>query len=206
MNFDPETAREYLALTGSAIAVASTLYFWLIRANCEKAQLEVHPVHALSGSVLLNEDYETLRRLNCKEGEVGAKYFLGLALANNSTLPNAIIGIRVWIKFDQAESSNGESWREMDVACSDGQSDLVPINIAPLTTAALNLALSTAITGTLQGGHVDRQMRASEALPPQVPIRIEMRAIGGKTFTQNFIDPGTRLPRTQGNLDSAKAA
>lgn len=206
MNYDPETVREYLALTGSAIAVASTLYFWLVRANREKAQLEVHPVHPLSGTVLFNEDYETLRRLKCKDCEVGVKYFLGLALANNSTLPNAIIGIRVWMKFAQTGSADSSAWREMDVTRSDGENDLVPLNIAPLTTSALHLGLSAPIIGTIEGGFVDRQIRASDALPKQVPIRIEMRAIGGKTFSQNFLDPGTRLIRADEAVDPAKAA
>ena len=205
MNFDPESAREYLALAGSAIAVTSTLYFWLIRANREKAQVEVHPIRGLDGFVMFNEDYVTLRRLKCADGEVGAKYLLGLALANNSTLPNAIIGIRVWMKFAQPNAS-GDCWREMDVAHCDSETALVPINLPPLTTAGLDLALAAAIQGTLEGGNAERQIRASEALPDQVPIRIELRALGGKNFTQTFIDPGTRLLRADANQESNKAA
>lgn len=44
MAIDLETLREYVALGGSALALASTGYFWAIRANRERMNLEVHPV------------------------------------------------------------------------------------------------------------------------------------------------------------------
>ena len=44
MPLDFESAREYASLTGSVIAVLSTFYFWLVRANGELGRLEVHIV------------------------------------------------------------------------------------------------------------------------------------------------------------------
>lgn len=197
MSFDLETLREYVALGGSLIAVASTFYFWLVRANRERAQLTAHIVAPLTGCVLMNEDYETLRRVNPGEGKVCAKYFLSLAVVNNSSLPNALIGAKVWMQFFDGPSDAQLTWKAMDVQPIHPDTPLFPINLSPLSTASLPLYLAAAINGTIDGGFTRRAISAAEALPQPVPVRIELLGVNHQTFQIDLSDIGDGLTRPQ---------
>lgn len=197
MSFDLETLREYVALFGSLIAVASTFYFWLVRANRERAQLAAHIVAPLTGCVLMNEDYETQRRVDPGQGQVCAKYFLSLAIVNNSSLPNALIGVKVWMQVYGGESGLQLTWKAMDVQPIHPETSLFPINLSPLSTAALPLCLAVAIEGTIDGGFTRRAIAAAEALPQPVPIRIELHGVNHQTFQIELTDAGDGLTRPQ---------
>lgn len=187
---DVETLREYVALGSSLLALASTAYFWFVRANRERMQLSIYPAGALRGSVLANEDFDTLRRVSPNKGQVCAKYFLDLAIVNNSTLPNAVLGIRV--KIQMADGTV----RTMDTHPADPQQVLVPANLNPLSTAHFCLAVSTAIDGLLTGGFAEREYQAADALEFQPEVTVELMALGEKKFSRTFKDNGQRLNRT----------
>lgn len=190
MSFDPETIRETVALVSSFIAVASTFYFWLVRANRERAQLTVQAVAPLTGTVLMNEDYETQQRVRAGDGMVCAKYFLSLAVVNNSSLPNALIGVRVWMPFRDGEHSDRVVWTEMDIRHFQPETALFPINLQPLSTSSLSLAMAAAIPGTHDGGFARRALTATEALSMPVPIRVELRGLNHQTFVVEIEDAG----------------
>ncbi len=196
MSFDPETLREYVALVGSLIAVASTLYFWLVRANRERAKLTAHAVSPLTGCVLMNEDYETQRRVNPGQGQVCAKYFLSLAVVNNSSMPNALIGAKVFLPL-RSKTSPSPTWTEMDVRHLQADTPLFPINLSPLSTCSLPLAISAAIDGTLDGGFAGRAITAGEALPSPIPIRIELKGVGDQVFQVELLDNAIGMVRAQ---------
>ncbi len=188
---DLETSREYASLVGSTIAVCSTFYFWLIRSNRERAQLVAHPVGGLEGTLLMAmDDALTYRRVAPADGEVVLKYWLHLAIVNNSLLPNALLGARIWMKFADGE------WREMDVHHEMPDQDLFPTNIDPLTTAGLKLALSCKQPGKIEGGFAERAQAAGDALPRQIPIRIRLKALQDQTFHCEFADDGDGLQRS----------
>ncbi|TWT50383.1 hypothetical protein Pla22_31250 [Rubripirellula amarantea] len=186
-----ESLREYLALVGSALALISTAYFWIVRANRERMCLAAHPVMSMEGCVLFNEDYETTRRVKPGDGEVCVKYLMHLAAINYSSLPNSILGIRVWLRF------NDGGWKEMDVRGQLPDQRLFPANVAPLSTTELPLALATAIPGTLSGGFADRAAAAGDALPPTVDVRVELHTIAKKSFQCQFEDDGKGLVRSE---------
>lgn len=187
----PETLREYVALIGSALALLSTAYFWFVRANRERMSVTAHPVASMQGCVLFNEDYETYQRVRPGDGEVCVKYLLDIAAVNNSSLPNSILGIRVWLRFDD------EGWKEMDVRHEDPTQRLFPANTDPLSTAHLPLAIATAIPGSLKGGFAERAAGAGDVLPVRPEVRIELKTLANKTFRCQFEDDGKGLQRSE---------
>lgn len=190
MAVDLESLREYVALGGSALALASTGYFWVVRANRERMQLDIHPIGSLRGTVLMNEDFETFRRLSPGEGEVCVKYFADIAVVNNSSLPNALLGIQVRMRLADGQ------WRSMDVQPRQSDSVLVPANLDPLSTAHVPLALATSIAGTLTGGFAEREQAAGDALAATPEMEVQLTSLGGKTFIHRYRDDGRGLRRS----------
>lgn len=189
---DLESAREYGSVVASGVAVISTFYFWLIRANAERGSLSAHPMRPVVGSLLMAmEDVTTYRRIAPENGEIILKYWLHIAVVNNSTLPNAMLGARVWIKFADV------GWQEMDVHNEMPEEDLFPVNIDPMTTLGVKLALATKRDGELSGGFRERAAAAGDVLGESVPIRIELQALREQSFVCEFLDPGTGLERTE---------
>ncbi|GAB5516318.1 hypothetical protein [Rhodopirellula baltica] len=188
---DMGMARESLSLMASFFAVASTFYFWLVRANRERAKLVACTVTGLRGTMLMAmEDTATYRRVAPGENEIVLKYWLNLAIVNNSSLPNALLGIKVWVKFTDGR------WHAMDVASADPGADLFPQNIDPLTTAGMKLTLATKCEGSIGGGFRERECAAGDALPELVPVRVELEALQGQTFVSEWLDEGRLLLRT----------
>lgn len=188
---DMGMARESLSLMASFFAVASTFYFWLVRANRERAKLVACTITGLRGTMLMAmEDTATYRRVAPGENEIVLKYWLNLAIVNNSSLPNALLGIKVWVKFTDGR------WHAMGVASADPEADLFPQNIDPLTTAGMKLALATKCEGCIGGGFRERECAAGDALPELVPVRVELEALQGQTFVSEWLDDGRLLQRT----------
>lgn len=190
MAVDLESLREYVALGGSALALVSTGYFWAVRANRERMQLDIHPIGSLVGTVLMNEDFETFRRLAPGEGEVCVKYFADIAVVNNSSLPNALLGIEVRMRLADGQ------WRSMDVQPRQPDTALVPTNLAPLSTAHLGLALATSIPGSLKGGFAEREQAAGDALAAKPEIEVSLTSLGRQSFVHRYVDDGKSLRRS----------
>ncbi|WP_236696287.1 hypothetical protein [Rhodopirellula islandica] len=169
----------------------STFYFWLVRANRERAKLAACTVTGLRGTMLMAmEDTATYRRVAPGKKQIVLKYWLNLAIVNNSSLPNALLGIKVWMKFTDGR------WHAMDVASVDPEADLFPQNIDPLTTAGMKLALATEWEGDVSGGFRERECAAGDALPELAPVRIELEALQGQVFVSEWLDDGRLLQRT----------
>ncbi|MEO9592992.1 hypothetical protein [Rhodopirellula bahusiensis] len=195
-----EMARESLSLAASFFAVVSTFYFWLVRANRERARLIACSVTGLRGTLLMAmEDTATYRRVAPAEDQIVLKYWLHLAVVNNSTLPNALLGMKVWLKFADGR------WHAMDVAAADQETDLFPQNVDPMTTAGVKLSLATKIVGSVTGGFHERECAAGDALPESVPVRIELEALQGQVFVTEWLDDGRLLARTQQSARLAAA-
>lgn len=200
MPLDFGNAREYASLGGSVLALASTLYFWLIRANRERAQLTAHLIGDMQGSIVTpHRDLAVYHRLKPAANEHCLKYWLHIAVVNNSSLPNALLGARVWIKFKDGD------WRQMEVRHTDDQSDLFPVNLNALSTSGLKLALATTYSGVFEQDHEGRAAAAGDALNRTVPIRIELLGLQGKSFVYELIDTGNGLQRTGGRSQAAAA-
>jgi len=191
MNWQLENLREYASLGGSMLALASTFYFWLVRANRERSRLAVHPIGDMQGTALMAmDDVETYRRLSPTDDQMCVKYWLHLAIVNNSSLPNALLGARVWLWLASGEM------REMDVRHESPDQDLFPANLSPLTTVSLKLALAATIDKVEDNSFAGRAAAAGDLLPPQIPIRIELEALQGQKFVCEIIDHCNGLQRS----------
>lgn len=200
MALDFDTAREYASLCGSVLALASTFYFWLVRSNRERPQLAIHPIGDLSGSLVsANEDLEIYHRLRPGKNEHCVKYWLHLAIVNNSSLPNAVLGIRVWLKL-----SDGK-WQAMEVQSQSADQDLLPVNVDPLTTSGLKLSLGMLYSGQIENSFAGRAAAAGDALPREIPIRIEISDLASNKFSRVFTDSGNALNRSSPGTQSKAA-
>lgn len=173
--FDVMTARELASLTGSLIAVTSTLYFWLIRSNDEKPNLELFALKPPEGSVMLpQEQPHGFYKFCPSDDHVCAMYWLDLAVVNNSTLPNAILGLQASMRLAD------NTWREAMVQTPDETP--LPLNLSPLTTIGLPVTLSLPIEGPLGSDNAARAMQATNALTKPIQLRISLHGLKNRTF------------------------
>ena len=162
-----------LSLGGSAMAVISTFYFWLVRANKESASLKAYLVKPIDA-------HWPMRVGGGSEGMVASRYQLHLAVANYSSLPNAMIGYRVDVKMPDGQ------WKELKL---DTESLPVPANIGPMSTIGISLFGDISVPGSLDGtGTRDREVGAHKAIarPPQ--FRVELKSLGEKKFVTQIVD------------------
>ena len=177
-----ETFSHIASLSGSAIALASTTYFWLIKVNRERPAMVVEPVGSVEGSVLVprahTESYQAIRP---REDQVLVGYWLNLAVVNNSVLPNAIIDISAKVRL------NDEGWVSARTNLFSNNpetpAESLPINVAPLSTARVPLALSLAMRGDDSGlGNQERTDMATAALAEGNSIEITIKGVRNTSF------------------------
>ena len=181
--FDIESTKEAVSLGGSLLALSSTAYFWLVRSNRERARLQVHVVGEHWCNVPMpQEDPEAYQRCQPGDEEVAANYGVTVAAVNNSTLPNALVGIRSWLQLADGrwQECTVRTWQDADTPLQ------LPLNLSPLTTAGIQLTLSIAIHGNYDGGFQGRRETATKALAGEPRVRIELEALQGKTFFQDL--------------------
>lgn len=160
------------SLGGSATALISTFYFWLVRANRERPQLQPYLVHEIEGTwpTIVRDSY-----CRVPEGHVLSRYFVRLAVANYSSLPNAVLRAKASIKMRDG------SWKPADTRVGEGHS--LPANVAPMTTAPLDLRLEIVVPGSLEGtGTAERNANAFSCIANPAEIRVELIALGEKKF------------------------
>ena len=177
-----ETFSHIASLSGSAIALASTTYFWLVKVNRERPAMVVEPVGSVTGSVLLprahSDSYQAIRP---REDQVLVGYWLNLAVVNNSVLPNAIIEVSAKVRL------NDEGWvsARTNLFSNDAQTpaESLPINVAPLSTARVPLALALAMRGDDSGlGNRERTDMATSALAEGNSIEITIKGVRNTSF------------------------
>ncbi len=195
-DLDIQSTKEAVSLGASGLALFSTGYFWLVRANRERMKLTLHPVGKLWGNVPMpQEDPDAYQTLKPEEGSVCATYGADLAVVNHSSLPNALLGVRAWL-----ELADG-TWCEALVRLHDTkhpeQAELkMPLNLSPLTTAGLGMRLSVAVPGNYDGGFHGREVTAGDSLAATPQLRVELAALQGKFAFDQLTLPAEGLKRT----------
>jgi hypothetical protein len=74
------------SMIGSALTAAWTGYFWLVRVKRERPDLRAY----------LADHEMFLAHSTVDQRHVGLK--MGLIVANYSSLPNALLGVRLWVR------------------------------------------------------------------------------------------------------------
>lgn len=175
LNFD--TATQGVSLVGSALALLSTLYFWLVRSNRERPNIDIQRLEEMHGSAILPQEHiDAYRAAGPTDQQFAACYWLDVVVINNSTLPNAILNLRADVQLASG------LWKRAEVAFSDEKQ--LPINLSPSTTDRLALELRLSLPGDVGGTtRQDRIDLAHQALGPEMPVRIRLSGIRETTFT-----------------------
>jgi hypothetical protein len=161
-----ETFMKVVSLVGSGFATASTLYFWLIRANRERPQLKTYLTSPFDASFLAGSG-DTMR----------SQFYVKAVVANYSTLPNAILGARTWVK------ARDGSWQLATTIFPE--KNQVPCNLAPLQTVPLQITTTIVVPAPAEGTPRPASQReaAFQSVAQPVEIKVELRCLGDKHFT-----------------------
>lgn len=145
----------------------------------------------MRGTVIRNEDFETLRSVNPGQGEVCAKYWLDVIVANRSIMPNALLELKV-----QLMDCDG-TFREAHVSPLNPETTLAPLNLPPLGTTLMRLNLAIAVEGDIRGGYNEMETQAADGLPPEPRIRFEAAMLDGHPIKIELADSGKALRRSR---------
>jgi hypothetical protein len=115
------TMMPVLSMIGSALTALWTAYFWLVRVKRERPDLR--PYIADQEMFLGNTVGETR--------QVGLK--LGLIVANYSSLPNALLGVRLWLR------QRDGGWLPIEGVTFDPKTPL-PFNVPAMQTVLVRIA------------------------------------------------------------------
>jgi hypothetical protein len=158
---------KYASLAGSAFATISTMYFWFVRANAERPNLKTYRVAPLDGAQLAGGP-DTMR----------SQFYLKAVVANYSALPNAVLGVRTWVKGQDGE------WKEASTVLEEKSQ--LPVNLPPLHTVPLGLTITITVPdpGPETPRPASRRAAAFQSVAQPVEIKVELRGLGEKRFRE----------------------
>lgn len=164
-----------VSLLCSAVALGSTCYFWLVRNNRERQNLQVHALGPLTGRmVLFQQDSYPYDNLAHPECDYWIRYEVTVVVVNNSTLPNAALSLRAWL------ANQHQEWQPAHCRHAAENSQL-PINLAPSSTTRLDLILYLPVSDRGSTSQ-DRADQAIAALSPERRVRLQAQTLSGRKF------------------------
>jgi hypothetical protein len=155
------------SLLGAAFSTITTVYFWFIRVRAERPNL----------SCELADRELFLGAGTAETRQIGMK--LSLVVINGSTLPNALLGVRLWVKLREG------TWVEMERVSFDRTTPR-PVNIPALQTAALCIAGHATFPCAQeleQGGNKTLVAYTERFLTNPREIKVELRGLNNRRFT-----------------------
>jgi hypothetical protein len=164
---DLQTTLTGVSLAGASFSTATTIYYWFMKVRGERPKLSCE---LSDREIFLGSMTEQTRQLGLK---------LGLVVANGSVLPNAVLGVRLWVKGREGD------WLEADKVTLDKATSR-PINLPAMQTAYLvvNGTLTLPMTNELeQQGSKTLAGYAERYLTNPREIKVELKGLNGKTFT-----------------------
>ncbi len=155
----------------STLAGAASAALWVLQLREKQPQLSIY--------------LDQLERLRFDAGPDEATWVVSvqfkLVVANNSTLPNAVLKARAWLRSREGAWLEGEP-RLVEEAVGIDSLPGLPVNLASRTTAALRLHQCFVIPRP--GGEEDcddlTYFRRVTSRSPQ--LKVELTGLGGKTF------------------------
>ena len=150
-----------------------TLYFWLVRANKERPKLSIYQIKPLDAQFLASGP-------NAPPDTMRSQFFLSVAVANDSTSPNALLGLRAMVKLN-----NGE-WSEAKVSIDDKTP--VPCNVTPMQTVSISFSATVIVPDRPESApRVSQRQAAIESVADPVQVVVELRSLGEKRFSQKLV-------------------
>ncbi|WP_029630730.1 hypothetical protein [Zavarzinella formosa] len=174
-----------VSFLGSAASVGVTGYFWLVKMNRERPQLQFelveHASHIDVGPATAEEQWLNFR--------------LALVVVNNSSLPNAVLGTRVRVM-----PRGSGNWQEAEHV-RPARGSAFPLNLPALQSGLITVewemrfpALSTEIDSESPERIVEAYLKENWDFADHVSV--ELRGLRGKSFTEMVPLHGSRMTAT----------
>jgi hypothetical protein len=161
---------KFASIAGSAFATLSTVYFWFVRARVERPRLKVHlagPVGADSLAAGPGAPPNTAR----------SQFSVKAVVANYSALPNAVIGVKAWVK------GRDGSWQP--AATFVDEKGQPPFNLPPLHTVPLTLTATVNVPERPESApRLTRREAALQSVAEPVQVKLELTALNERRFTE----------------------
>lgn len=159
----------FVSFALSASSAAATLYLWAVKARQERANLRVCPAEPNVGGYARSSCGDPIRLV----------FELKTIVANHSTLPNAVLGLRAWVKRRDG------SWQAA-TATPDPKTPL-PLNLPSLQTARLNLSAVIDLPAAPEGEscrntHETFALYRRQFLAEPLEVKVEVEALGDRSF------------------------
>ncbi len=158
------------SLIGSVFATASTVYFWFMRVKQEQPRLKVHIAGPLSADSLA-------AGANAPPNTARSQFSIKAVVANYSSLPNAVLGVKAWVK-----SLDG-TWQQAATSVDDKAQP--PFNLPPLHTVPLALTATVTVPERPETApRLSRREVALQSVAQPVQLKLELTALNEKRFTE----------------------
>ena len=152
-----ESYLSYVGVAGSAMSMLATLYFWLVRVRDERPSLTPY---FLDKELFLGMSRGDTRQLGLK---------VGVVVANDSILPNSILGVRMWVRVR-------DGWLEVGNVTLDKQTPM-PLNLPARQTTLVRVTgtLSFPYQDALEQGSKTEANYANAFLTQPLEFKVEIR-------------------------------
>ena len=169
------TVMAAISLVGSAFATLSSLYLWVVRFRGERPNLTVHlagPVGADTLAAAADAPPGHTRSGSTARALFGVK----AVVANSSTLPNAVLGVKAWV-----QAADG-GW--LPATLSLDEKTQPPFNVPPMQTTPLAFTATVVVPERPESApKVSRRDAAREAVARPLRIGVELTGLHEKRFS-----------------------
>jgi hypothetical protein len=158
------------SMLGTAFTFAWTAYFWLVRVKKERPSMR--PYLADQEMFLGSTVGETR--------QVGIK--LGLVVANYSSLPNALLGVRLWLR------QRDGGWLAIENLTFDAKTPL-PFNVPAMQTALIRIAGRVAFptVDEIEGAPSTLNDYLSRHIASPREFGVELKGLGDYIATEELV-------------------
>jgi hypothetical protein len=160
----------------SSITALATFYLWAVKARQEQPRLRVCKAEPRFGGYSPSSCGDPVRLV----------FEVKAVVANYSSLPNALLGVRTWLRLRDG------SWREAEARIDERTA--LPLNLPAMQTSRLNLTATLAVPALAQGQscrntHETFALYSGHYLAQPVAVKLELTALGDRAFTDVLSSP-----------------
>jgi hypothetical protein len=160
-----------LSFSVSMCSAVFTFYFWIMKARMERQKLKTYAAEPHVGGHAFSSHGDTIKLI----------FEPKLIVANYSSLPNALLGVRAWL-------ATREGGWILAKATLDASTPL-PINISPMQTVPLNLTATVDLPAIPEGEECRNtnatfRLYRERCFPQDLEIKLELTALCEKRFKQ----------------------
>ena len=148
-----------------------TFYFWITKARMERPCLKTYSVEPHVGGHAFSSHGDPIKLI----------FEPKLIVANYSSLPNALLSVRAWLKTSAGEWLHAQTSLDSRTA--------LPVNITPMQTVRLNLTAQIELPAIPEGEECRNtnatfRLYRDHFLPETMEIMLELTGLGEKHFVE----------------------